>query len=44
MVTKIRPPNKTLWALDEAITEHDPDLAELVEELMRFLEQEEKEV
>ena len=37
MATKVRPPNKTLWALDEAI-EHDTDAAELLEQLLTQLE------
>ena len=31
MSTKVRPHNKELWALNEAIDEHDPDVAELLE-------------
>jgi hypothetical protein len=42
MVTKVRPPNKTLWALDEAIADHDPSIAELVEQLLNHLEREEE--
>lgn len=42
MSTKVRPPNKVLWALDEAIAEHDPDVAELVERLLATLEREEE--
>ena len=42
MVTKIRPPNKTIWALDEAIAEHDADAAELVDQLAHYLEREEE--
>ena len=42
MSTKVRPPNKVLWALDEAIAEHDPDVAELVERLLAALEREEE--
>lgn len=41
MVTKVRPPNKTLWALDEAIA-HDADIAELVAQLLTQLEREEE--
>ena len=42
MTTKVRPPNKTLWALDEAIGEHDPDVAELIERLLTLLEREDE--
>ncbi len=42
MATKVRPPNKTLWALDEAI-EHDTDAAELLEQLLTQLEREQEE-
>ena len=42
MTTKVRPPNKTLWALDEAIAEHDPDVAELLERLLTQLEREDE--
>ena len=42
MVTKVRPPNKTIWALDEAIDDHDPDIAELMDKLACFLEREEE--
>lgn len=38
MATKVRPTNKNIWAMDEAIDEHDPDIAELLEELMTALE------
>lgn len=34
MSTIVRPPNKTLWALDEAIGEHDPALAGLMGQLV----------
>jgi len=40
--TKVRPPNKVLWALDEAIDEHDPDVAELLERLLTLLEREDE--
>lgn len=42
MSTKVRPPNKVLWALDEAIAEHDPDIAELIERLLTLMEREEE--
>lgn len=41
MVTKVRPPNKTLWALDECIADHDPEVAELIDKLTNILEREE---
>ena len=40
MATAVRPPNKVLWSLDEAITEHDPAIAERFEELLNRIEQE----
>jgi chromosome segregation ATPase len=40
MATAVRPPNKVLWSLDEAITEHDPAIAEQLEELLNRIEQE----
>jgi hypothetical protein len=40
--TKVRPPNKVIWALDEAIAEHDPDVAELLERLLTLMEREEE--
>ena len=42
MSTKVRPPNKVIWALDEAIAEHDPDIAELLERLLTALEREDE--
>ena len=42
MSTKVRPPNKVIWALDEAIAEHDPDVAELLERLLTLMEREEE--
>lgn len=42
MSTKVRPPNKVIWALDEAIAEHDPDVAELLERLLTQLEREDE--
>lgn len=42
MTTKVRPPNKVIWALDEAIAEHDPDVAELLERLLTQLEREDE--
>lgn len=41
MPTKTRVPNKALWSLDEAIVEHDPDIAELLTQLLNQLEREE---
>lgn len=38
MATKVRPTNKNIWAMDEAIDDHDPDIAELLEQLMSGLE------
>ena len=35
-----RLPNKAGWALDEAITDHDPAVAELLEELVNQVETE----
>lgn len=40
MATAVRPPNKVIWALDEAIEEHDPEIAEQFEELLNRIEQE----
>jgi hypothetical protein len=40
--TKVRPPNKVIWALDEAIAEHDPDIAELLERLLTLMEREDE--
>lgn len=40
MATAVRPPNKVIWALDEAIAEHDPEIAERFEELLNRIEQE----
>jgi hypothetical protein len=42
MATKVRPPNKVLWALDEAI-EHDTETAELLTQLLHALERENEE-
>lgn len=39
MTTKVRVPNKAGWALDEAL-EHDPDIAELLEQLLNQIERE----
>ncbi len=41
MPTKSRVPHKALWAIDEAIQEHDPDIAELLGELLGHIEREE---
>ena len=38
MATRVRPTNKNIWAMDEAIDDHDPDIAELLEQLMSGLE------
>ncbi len=40
MATAVRPPNKVIWSLDEAIAEHDPAIAEGLEELLNRIEQE----
>ena len=40
MATAVRPPNKVIWALDEAIDEHDPAIAEQLEQLLNRIEQE----
>lgn len=40
MATAVRPPNKVIWSLDEAIEEHDPAIAEQLEELLNRIEQE----
>lgn len=40
MATRVRPTNKNIWAMDEAIDEHDPDIAELLDQLMTGLEAE----
>jgi hypothetical protein len=39
MATAVRPTNKILWAMAEAI-EHDADVAELIETLINLLEKE----
>lgn len=38
MATKVRVPNKASWSLDEAILEHDPEMAELLRRLFDWLE------
>lgn len=40
MATAVRPPNKVIWALDEATDEHDPDIAELLTDLLNRIEKE----
>jgi len=40
MSTTTRPPNKTIGALDEAIGEHDPQLAQRVEALTKQIRRE----
>lgn len=42
MPTKSRVPHKALWAIDEAIQEHDPDIAELLGTLLDHLKREEE--
>jgi len=42
MPTKSRVPHKALWSLDEAIEEHDPDIAELIGHLLDQLQREEE--
>jgi hypothetical protein len=42
MTTAVRPPNKVLWAMAEAI-EHDADAAELLDQLVTTLERENEE-
>lgn len=42
MPTKTRVPNKALWSLDEAIADHDPDIAELLGSLLSQLQREEE--
>ncbi len=41
MPTNVRVPNKAAWALDEAL-EHDPDIAELLGQLLEQLKREEE--
>lgn len=41
MPTKSRIPHKALWALDEAI-DHDPDIAELIGDLLDQLKREDE--
>jgi len=43
MVTAVRPTNKVIWGMDEAITEHDPSVASLLADLMAGLEAEKRE-
>lgn len=40
MATAVRPTNKVIWALSEAIEEHDGEIAELLGELVDRLESE----
>lgn len=40
MATAVRPPNKVIWALDESIEEHDPAIADGMEELLNRIEAE----
>jgi cell division septum initiation protein DivIVA len=40
MVTAVRATNKVIWAMDEAIQEHDGEVAELLSELTNRLERE----
>lgn len=40
MTTNTRIPNKAGWSLDECLTEHDPDIAELVRQLLSQIERE----
>lgn len=40
MSSNTRPPNKCLWALDEAIGEHDPRLSQQMETLIKQVETE----
>lgn len=42
MPTKSRVPHKALWSLDEAIQEHDPEIAELLGTLLDHLKREEE--
>lgn len=39
-MTTTRIPNKAGWALDECLTEHDPDIAELLVRLVNYVERE----
>ena len=43
MATAVRPTNKIIWAMDEAIQEHDADIAELLTRLLEILEREQEE-
>jgi chromosome segregation ATPase len=38
MATAVRPTNKVIWGMTEAIEDHDADIAELLQELMSGLE------
>lgn len=40
MTTPVRVPNKAGWALDECLIEHDPELAELLVQLLAQMEKE----
>lgn len=40
MTTALRVPNKAGWALDECLAEHDPELAELLTQLVDQVERE----
>lgn len=40
MATAVRATNKVIWAMDEAIQEHDAEVAELLSELTNRLERE----
>lgn len=40
MGTVTRPPNKTIWALDEALKEHDPAIEAGLREVVRGLRRE----
>lgn len=38
MSTTVRVPNKAGWALDEIIADHDPEIAELLTQLVQLIE------
>lgn len=40
MATKVRIPNKAGWALNEALNEHDPEIAELMGMLLDQIQRE----
>lgn len=42
MVTAVRPTNKVIWGMNEAIAEHDPQIASLEADLMAGLEAEKR--